>query len=61
VPSPINPPSGCPFHPRCPLANDRCKAELPAMKPALGTPETLVACHAVEEARDRMGAPLIPA
>jgi peptide/nickel transport system ATP-binding protein len=52
VPSPINPPSGCPFHPRCPLANDRCRAEMPAMLPARGTPETLVACHAVEEARD---------
>ncbi|NKC29292.1 ABC transporter ATP-binding protein [Falsiroseomonas selenitidurans] len=52
VPSPIDPPSGCPFHPRCPLANDRCKAERPEMIPARGTPQTLVACHAVEEGRD---------
>ena len=52
VPSPISPPSGCPFHPRCPLANDRCKAERPALIPARGTPETVVACHAVEEGRD---------
>ncbi len=52
VPSPITPPSGCPFHPRCPLANDRCKAEMPATLPARGTPETAVACHAVEEGRD---------
>jgi peptide/nickel transport system ATP-binding protein len=59
VPSPINPPSGCPFHPRCPLANARCIAERPEMIPARGTPETLVACHAVEEGRDRVGEPLI--
>jgi peptide/nickel transport system ATP-binding protein len=52
VPSPISPPSGCPFHPRCALANDRCKAELPAMLVARGTPGTMVACHAVEEGRD---------
>ncbi len=61
VPSPINPPSGCPFHPRCPLATDRCKAEIPAMIPARSTEQTLVACHAVEEGRDRMGAPLVEA
>ncbi|RVT90105.1 ATP-binding cassette domain-containing protein [Rhodovarius crocodyli] len=48
VPSPISPPSGCAFHPRCPLANDRCKAERPLAQPA---GESLVACHAVEEGR----------
>lgn len=48
VPSPINPPSGCAFHPRCPLANDRCRAEAPAL---LRADDALVACHAVEENR----------
>ena len=52
VPSPISPPSGCTFNPRCPLANDRCRAERPALLAARGTPQTLVACHAVEEGRD---------
>ena len=61
VPSPISPPPGCPFHPRCPLANDRCRAKVPALLPARGTPETVVACHAVEEGRDRAEAPLIEA
>jgi peptide/nickel transport system ATP-binding protein len=49
VPSPITPPSGCAFHPRCPLANDRCRRERPELKPA---GEAMVACHAVEEGRD---------
>jgi len=53
VPSPINPPSGCAFHPRCPLANDRCRSEAPEMAPALGTPGAMVACHAVAEGRDQ--------
>jgi peptide/nickel transport system ATP-binding protein len=48
VPSPINPPSGCPFHPRCPHANDRCRSERPAMVERDGA---RVACHAVEEGR----------
>ena len=48
VPSPINPPSGCPFHPRCPLVLDRCRSEMPA---TLQVGETHVACHAVEEGR----------
>lgn len=48
VPSPIDPPSGCPFHPRCPLATDRCKSEIPA--PIQAGP-SMVACHAVEEDR----------
>jgi peptide/nickel transport system ATP-binding protein len=46
VPSPINPPSGCPFHPRCPHANDRCRAEIPVLRD-LGQQQ--VACHAVED------------
>ncbi|TCZ55434.1 ABC transporter ATP-binding protein [Roseicella aquatilis] len=57
VPSPISPPSGCPFHPRCPLANARCKAEMPALLPPRGQPDTIVACHAVEEGRDPAPAP----
>ena len=32
VPSPINPPSGCVFHPRCPLAVDSCKQEVPVLR-----------------------------
>ncbi|WMS42761.1 ABC transporter ATP-binding protein [Acuticoccus sp. MNP-M23] len=48
IPNPIDPPSGCPFHPRCPLANDRCRTEVPALLPA---GEGAVACHAVEEGR----------
>ncbi len=45
IPSPINPPTGCTFHPRCPLVNERCRAEAPL-------PINGVACHAVEEGRD---------
>ncbi|HWH82543.1 MAG TPA: oligopeptide/dipeptide ABC transporter ATP-binding protein [Burkholderiaceae bacterium] len=48
VPNPLNPPSGCSFHPRCPHANPRCKAERPALQRLAGV---LVACHAVEEGR----------
>ena len=48
VPSPIAPPPGCPFHPRCPFANERCRAEVPLLKPY---GETLAACHGVEEGR----------
>ena len=49
VPSPITPPTGCAFHPRCPLAGPRCKAERPELKPA---GDAMVACHAVEDGRD---------
>ena len=48
VPSPISPPSGCTFHPRCPFANARCKAEVPDL---ITRGEVQVACHAVEEGR----------
>src|SRR5687768_2367019 len=46
MPSPLDPPSGCPFHPRCPLAFERCPREEPLLLPA---GNSLVACHAVEE------------
>ncbi len=46
VPSPIDPPSGCPFHPRCPHATDRCKVEAPALRPAPdGASGHTVSCH----------------
>ena len=49
IPSPLNPPSGCTFHPRCPHANDRCKSERPELT---AQPDgALVACHAVQERR----------
>jgi peptide/nickel transport system ATP-binding protein len=49
VPNPINPPSGCTFHPRCPYANDRCRSEVPVL--ATGASTVQVACHAVHEGR----------
>lgn len=53
VPSPINPPSGCAFHPRCPFADDRCKSERPELSAANRSAQesAFVACHAVEEGR----------
>ena len=48
VPNPLNPPSGCAFHPRCPHANARCSSERPALMEFQGI---RVACHAVEEGR----------
>ena len=51
VPSPIDPPTGCAFHPRCPLANDRCRAEAPVSRALPDAPGAEVACHAVEEGR----------
>ena len=49
VPNPLNPPSGCTFHPRCPLANERCKQEAPQLLELQGIQ---IACHAVAEGRD---------
>jgi oligopeptide transport system ATP-binding protein len=43
VPSPLNPPSGCVFHPRCPIAVARCSAEVPALR-EIG-PDHRAACH----------------
>jgi peptide/nickel transport system ATP-binding protein len=43
IPSPLNPPKGCHFHPRCPLAFDRCRVEVPALKTVGVTHRS--ACH----------------
>jgi peptide/nickel transport system ATP-binding protein len=53
VPSPIDPPPGCTFHPRCPFAYVRCKFERPELTQS---GDVLVACHAVEEGRLPPGA-----
>ena len=46
IPSPVNPPSGCRFHPRCPLAIDRCKVEEPVFEEK--RLDHWAACHLVE-------------
>ena len=43
VPSPIDPPSGCRFHPRCPFAMDKCSVEMPVHQEV--SPGHLVSCH----------------
>jgi oligopeptide/dipeptide ABC transporter ATP-binding protein len=45
APTPINPPSGCRFHPRCPVAVDRCRTDEPPLRPMGDGRE--VACHLV--------------
>jgi oligopeptide/dipeptide ABC transporter ATP-binding protein len=47
VPSPLNPPSGCRFHPRCPQAMPRCSTEVPELR-ELG--DRIVSCHLFDEA-----------
>lgn len=47
IPSPVAPPPGCHFHPRCPLAIDRCRVERPALKEL--TPGHISACHLNDE------------
>ncbi len=46
VPSPMDPPSGCPFHPRCKIAEARCRTEKPALREL--APERRAACHLAE-------------
>jgi oligopeptide/dipeptide ABC transporter ATP-binding protein len=43
VPSPLNPPAGCRFHPRCPFVMDRCSEQVPEAQEV--TPGHLVSCH----------------
>jgi peptide/nickel transport system ATP-binding protein len=45
IPSPIDPPHGCRFHPRCPRAQDRCRVEEPLLVQAPGDPGHVTACH----------------
>ncbi|WAX97109.1 ATP-binding cassette domain-containing protein [Aminobacter sp. NyZ550] len=47
IPSPLNPPSGCTFHPRCPLAMDVCKKERPELRHSAAGAN--VACHAIQD------------
>lgn len=46
LPSPANPPPGCPFHTRCPIVQDRCKIEVPALREVV--PGHFSACHFAE-------------
>lgn len=49
VPNPANPPSGCPFHPRCPRCRARCKTDIPPLRGVEGRRHS-VACHFAETA-----------
>ncbi|HHW32064.1 MAG TPA: ABC transporter ATP-binding protein [Clostridiaceae bacterium] len=48
VPSPINPPKGCRFHPRCRYCMEICKNEEPQLRPLKDNPEHKVACHLLD-------------
>lgn len=52
VPSPIDPPSGCRFHTRCMYAKDRCRTEVPELRPAGGQGGHMAACHFTEAIKE---------
>jgi oligopeptide/dipeptide ABC transporter ATP-binding protein len=57
VPDPIKPPPGCPFHPRCPRAEDLCRRTAPPLEPVAGAGAGhRAACH-FRDAVAAMGAP----
>ncbi len=51
IPSPLDMPSGCSFHPRCPDAEERCRTVRPELKPMQDNPEHFVSCLLYEESR----------
>jgi len=61
VPSPVAPPSGCRFHPRCPVAVDMCSEVVPPLRP-VGPSSELVACHLVDDdgTGPRLADPAVP-
>jgi oligopeptide/dipeptide ABC transporter ATP-binding protein len=54
-PNPADPPPGCRFHPRCPIAIDRCRIEVPLLREVV--PGRIVACHRAEEVLDGRARP----
>jgi oligopeptide/dipeptide ABC transporter ATP-binding protein len=48
IPSPVDPPSGCRFHTRCPVAVEECAVKVPPLRP-VGPSGALVACHLVDD------------
>jgi oligopeptide transport system ATP-binding protein len=48
-PSPMNPPAGCAFHPRCPYAREKCKAEIPPLAPFAGREVACIRIAEIEE------------
>jgi oligopeptide/dipeptide ABC transporter ATP-binding protein len=56
-PKPTAPPTGCPFHPRCPIARDRCAVEIPSLQEWL--PGQFVACHYALEGRSVSTGPVV--
>ena len=55
VPSPVNPPSGCPFHPRCEFCHENCKTEVPVLRKFdFDGHEHFVSCHHSEQILDNI-------
>ena len=59
VPSPVHLPSGCAFHPRCPIAIERCRVDLPELLP-VGDGSVSVACHRADERLAGLALPVAP-
>jgi len=57
LPSPIHPPPGCPFHPRCPVAEARCRVEVPRLREV--APGHHAACHLATTAVPTPNGPLL--